>query len=1140
MADGVLQRFPDPAPLRDTLGKTGAVLEPLGRVFGSFSADHSDSPLGPVVSAMGALEVQANVDVSGLAIRLPKTLETLNGALPASALEYVDSIHEAYTKAQDFLSKLPLLDDLPPGKTPQDVALATLGEAVKLFEARVQELARSLIPADTLRTITTALNDLNQLVTDFNGHSDQLLPFLARNLVGVVPDLLSAPLEYVQTSLAPVALLEPSALTTALDGPRTALVTARDRLATAISTLNPDDPQGYAAIVQALSTLEQAAAGLFGVMNPLYTQLQGGLEANPWEGLAPRYQQLLEAIQFVPAATLDDVVRSGVELITSMREGLKRANGVGDLQEHIDALGHSVREAALQSALGQVRGAMVDFITQIRDAIQAVPTEQIQAGVEQMLGRVKQELDALGVEQIATRIEKGFQELEAFSAKSVKGVAVQLNDVLNGALAQARSGVEQLLGQLSGALKTISDLITEAEKAVKEQLDKIQAFLAKLEQVSFKPVGDAVVSEINELRDRLRAIDPNALSDVEKLAIKAALAMLEALDLENQAIKALKEGFATAENQVKGLLDELAAALQRLKSNLGDFNPDTLLKPLAGALAQVSGLVDKLQGRALVSPLRDRAAALDKALASLSPGALLSPLQEPYQRLMVQVNRLDPAQWLTPLKDLYAQIDRLIAWVDVTPLLEELGKREDALLASARSALLSALDALSLPEPLASFFAGVRPVVEGLTAALLTDPATELPKLSANIRDRFKVTDAFKALDPLFDKLVAMLQSAPRTAVITAFNTLRTGLSVALETIDPWTLRSRLLEALDRLARLSPRRMLEPLAQLASMKRAFQATASLAVEDRAGEIVTVNARFDAVIALVSPESAAGALHDLLQLHDAVFNALQRGVLSVDLTPAADAYARIREALDARLPGFIRRNEALVWEDIQTGLASLRPSTRAAPLAQAADAFLADLQPVATALASTINGFFSALRDVVRLIDPRSLEDEVKTVYDAIHAKVRILDPDALAASLRTHVLDPLRAPLEAIDPSKLATRLDAAYTRARTAVADSVTSVLDNAEQTLEQHLSAVRAELKRLLAQVNGAATQALGGVKDILDRVEKLILVELIERLKRVADKLNVSFGEELDRVRGAFDAMLQAIPLGGAPQAAGALSG
>ncbi len=81
---------------------------------------------------------------------------------------------------------------------------------------------------------------------------------------------------------------------------------------------------------------------------------------------------------------------------------------------------------------------------------------------------------------------------------------------------------------------------------------------------------------------------------------------------------------------------------------------------------------------------------------------------------------------------------------------------------------------------------------------------------------------------------------------------------------------------------------------------------------------------------------------------------------------------------------------------------------------------------------------------------------------------------------------------------------------------------------------------MQALLSQLREALETTGQSLDQVLDRVEQLVLVDILERLKRLADNLGVSFDRELDRVRNAFDTMLAAIPLGGDRHAASAAVG
>ena len=138
-------------------------------------------------------------------------------------------------------------------------------------------------------------------------------------------------------------------------------------------------------------------------------------------------------------------------------------------------------------------------------------------------------------------------------------------------------------------------------------------------------MSDAVIAEIDDLKARLAAINPNALSDAEKLALTAALAVIEAIDLQTQVIGGLKSGYHSAEGEVRSILDQIAAALNQLRDKIGVFNPETILQPINGALEAANQLLDKVNARTLLAPLYAQIDTLRGMLEESGAGAAAGP-----------------------------------------------------------------------------------------------------------------------------------------------------------------------------------------------------------------------------------------------------------------------------------------------------------------------------------------------------------------------------------------------------------------------------------------------------------------------------------------------------------------------------------
>jgi hypothetical protein len=281
-----------------------------------------------------------------------------------------------------------------------------------------------------------------------------------------------------------------------------------------------------------------------------------------------------------------------------------------------------------------------------------------------------------------------------------------------------------------------------------------------------------------------------------------------------------------------------------------------------------------------------------------------------------------------------------------------------------------------------------------------------------------------------------------------------------------------------------------------------------------------------------PQSAIAALRTE---HTALETALRGRVNGLAAGGAATAYANIRRSLEGTIPAFLRRTTPLTRDDIVAGLEELRPSRQAAAIDDLVNQFLRKLQPMLTAVEEPVNTFFASLQQVLRLIDPLSLRDAVASIYETIRQRIRIIDPVALAQQIRDNLLQPVLAALGGLDPQALKARLDATFARVLTALSNAVRGILDEVAAVITEELQILRDHLATFSEQLTSSLRDAIETIQRVLQRVEELVFVELLERLRTLLQNLEGSFGRELDRVRSAFDDMLNAIPLGGASQSA-----
>jgi ABC-type transporter Mla subunit MlaD len=148
----------------------------------------------------------------------------------------------------------------------------------------------------------------------------------------------------------------------------------------------------------------------------------------------------------------------------------------------------------------------------------------------------------------------------------------------------------------------------------------------------------------------------------------------------------------------------------------------------------------------------------------------------------------------------------------------------------------------------------------------------------------------------------------------------------------------------------------------------------------------------------------------------------------------------------------------------------------------------------------------------------------------VRDKARILDPDDLAAGLKTAAFEPAMQALGAIDPAALKERLQASFEKALQAITGTLRAILDDVGTALNEQLTELKAAVATLAGDIKETIASAVQSFGDLAQNLENLVVVDVLGRLRQIIETLAVSFDQELDRVVSAFDAMLQAIPLNG----------
>jgi hypothetical protein len=1125
---GIVAQLPD---LSAVMQLAGVAQSGLDGVAGGLDrlARTDQGPLQTIARSLTDLQRRLDVDTSGLTNRLPAALTTIQNAVPAGGVDSVRRISETYAAARTFLADGALTREASAAGSLLDAGRRTLTGAVEQFRNRQTELATRIIDGSIVSRVRSDLQTLTALRTDFGANQSQLLPFLANQLVGVAPSVLEPSIAHVRATLAVLDPLDDPALTDAVRATRGAMDDALRQVLEAIVSLDPADAAAHAALRTRLDTLDTTATAAGEAVAAVSRSLATLIGNHAWDDVFNGLETMLSGLALVPRLSIDAIVDDMSSVLHEVVMRVQTMASPEDLAERIEALSGKLRDTFLDSPLGQVRTAIETFLGDVRRALQDIPVDRVQQAVDAMLARVRQEIEGLGLTRVGDEIDAALADAERF-------VTQRLNaDVREQVRAAVRALLEQLGNvRLDGLVDAIASLVSSLEQligefvgAVDRAVQELGVFLAELEQVSFRPAADAVIAEIDDIKARLQAMNPDALSDVERLALQGALAVLRAIDLETEIVAGLKTAFAAAGREFRRLLDELGMLLETLRQHLSAYDPRLILSALTDVLGRAAAAAQQLNGGLLVRPLQEQLDAAIGQLQTLSPGAILDPLQQPYRVATGAVRALDPAEWLEPLSEIYAAVDRLIGLIDITPLLEELDIRRRELLSDVRAALLNAIDGIDLPPPLNGFVDTLRPFVEAMSDALFTSPEERLPQIALDLRSRVGLADLFAPLDRLFDELIEMVRRVPEEPLVTAFNAIREGLGAGLVAIDPTRILVQLRQAAGRIAELAPDATIRIADPLHAGLIEYNLRVEQAPDDVGGAVAATRQRIETLIARFS--SDAGPMSAWRRHHDAAGDALRRHVNSLASGPAEAAYGKVRTNLEATLPRFLQVTTPLTHDDILAGLEEMRPSHAGASLEGLIAEFLQQLQPMAAAIEAPVNGFFRSVQGVLQLLDPLSLRTGVAAIYTAVRERVRILDPTALAARIRADLLQPVLDMLGGLDPEALKARLEATFRRVVEAVSRTARGVLEDIAAAIDAELRQIREALTEFSRRLTTAFEDAVNRVRVVIQTVEQLLFVELVDRLRSLIDNLEASFARELDRVRVSFDQMLDAMPGG-----------
>jgi hypothetical protein len=215
-------------------------------------------------------------------------------------------------------------------------------------------------------------------------------------------------------------------------------------------------------------TFGRALEAAFLALEALYSALTVAVARPEWETLFAAWAAVLAAVELADVPTVDDAVDAIASAIESLLARLTMSLSPDDLAAQVARMAGALHELFSDSPLAQVRQILIDFIGKIGAELAAIPVEEVRTAVLGMLQTVHRQIEELGIAEVRSTIEKGFQDANDFVDDKLGG------DLLAGVSTQLAAALGQLenipvaeLGQeLASAIQAASELIEDLQGQV--------------------------------------------------------------------------------------------------------------------------------------------------------------------------------------------------------------------------------------------------------------------------------------------------------------------------------------------------------------------------------------------------------------------------------------------------------------------------------------------------------------------------------------------------------------------------------------------------------------------------------------------------------------------------------------------------
>ena len=750
------------------------------------------------------------------------------------------------------------------------------------------------------------------------------------------------------------------------------------------------------------------------------------------------------------------------------------------LADWIEELTNQLDIEAIQEPLSAVANAARTAVDGLEQGL-----AQVVIQVRAIFGELESLLDEIDTESLVDQIEDAIDDFGKELIEKIKSLFKPVQD----AVSQIISNIDGQIDAFSpeDIVDALTDLITQLTSvledpavvsAVNEVRETLESVKTQVEELSFAPLTNQVISGMEDISDALQNIDTSALDSMLQAALSAALAILPD-DLKPLTDPLIDEFGDMIESGPVPVLELVKAQPEKLLNRVRSFEPATLIgdslsKPYDDLLSRM----EEFKPSSLLGSVDDELDKTKKLLEDkVDPGQLIELLEPVFNQLLSSLDRFKPEDLVKPLSD--AVSETINAVLDVLPV-DEFMDQIDAVLGVIE-------DIVGVGEEITSMFQKINQVLAGLA-----DSENQMTEWVNSILSKVESISDLGPLEIQFSELSTALDETKASALTTVLQSAITPLLTSLETLDPETRHATLVQTYSSF----PRSALEALGDSA------EKTAILAALDR----------FDPL------DPGFGRPYQVLLTYKTALSQTQ-----TDLQAALADWDSHYHSADGTIAEFRITNVTAAqirnWLQEEMDASFLEPLKTLLGMVEVA---ASPLNLVFTQITNLVTALQSKIDDL--LLGPDSLGG-IRDALDSLIQRLRDFNLDFLTESLE-EIFSEILEKVNGVNPAQFKETLNTSFKNMLDTI--SLNLIIPAADlETLDDSFEDLIDKLKALSPEelvTKAVQPEYEEKVVPLIDTFDVTELLEaIIERLRSLDEELK----DEMKRVDTAFGAMKDSVP-------------